>query len=157
MIVTVSSSSNRSSNSSSSMIFIVIVSTTIIIITTTTAAATIVFRFSIATPSSSPPVLYRHTIAAIAHGLHPDPTPLRRGLYHNLLDTIMSVEGSVAYDVLSPLAAARALEKADPGVSRFMPPVLLLHGTKDKSVPHAGSVLMHEALKHLGVGAVPAA
>ncbi|KIY98400.1 hypothetical protein MNEG_9559 [Monoraphidium neglectum] len=63
----------------------------------------------------------------------------------------MSVEGAVAYDVLSPLAAARALAKDDPGVARFCPPALLLHGTADKSVPAAGSVLMHEALAKLGV------
>lgn len=75
----------------------------------------------------------------------------RRGLYRSLLDTIMTVGGCVAYDVLSPLAAARALDAADPGVARFMPPALLLHGTSDKSVPHGGSVAMSAVLERLGV------
>ncbi|KAI8469431.1 MAG: Alpha/Beta hydrolase protein [Monoraphidium minutum] len=86
-----------------------------------------------------------YDLEGLAEHLH------RRGLYRSLLDTIMSVEGAVAYGVLSPLAYARALAKDDPGVGRFLPPALLLHGTADKSVPAAGSVLMHDALERLEV------
>ncbi|KAF8072911.1 hypothetical protein HT031_000571 [Scenedesmus sp. PABB004] len=71
-----------------------------------------------------------------------------RGLYKELLDTIMSVDGRVAYELLSPLHAARA---APPGVAAFMPPVLLLHGTADKSVPASSSLLLSDALSAAGV------
>lgn len=54
----------------------------------------------------------------------------------------------VAYDQLSPLHAAR---NAPSGVSQFMPPVLLLHGTTDKSVPVASSLLLNDALQAAGV------
>lgn len=51
----------------------------------------------------------------------------------------------VAYDQLSPLHAARS--PAAPGMSQFVPPVLLLHGTTDKSVPFASSLLLNDALQ----------
>ena len=54
----------------------------------------------------------------------------------------------VAYDQLSPLHAAR---NAAPAVAQFMPPVLLLHGTTDKSVPVASSLLLNDALQAVGV------
>jgi len=63
----------------------------------------------------------------------------------------MSVDGRTAYDTLSPLAAARALARHNPGMSRFCPPAILLHGTADKTVPVEGSVLMAEALQSMGV------
>lgn len=55
----------------------------------------------------------------------------------------------VAYDQLSPLHAAR--NPAAPGMSQFVPPVLLLHGTTDKSVPFASSLLLDDALQAAGV------
>jgi predicted esterase len=54
----------------------------------------------------------------------------------------------VAYDQLSPLHAAR---NPAAGMSQFMPPVLLLHGTTDKSVPVASSLLLNDALQTAGV------
>jgi acetyl esterase/lipase len=54
----------------------------------------------------------------------------------------------VAYDQLSPLHAAR---NPAPSMSQFMPPVLLLHGTTDKTVPVASSLLMNDALHAAGV------
>jgi dipeptidyl aminopeptidase/acylaminoacyl peptidase len=36
-------------------------------------------------------------------------------------------------------------------MSQFMPPVLLLHGTTDKTVPVASSLLMNDALHAAGV------
>lgn len=72
----------------------------------------------------------------------------RRGLYKNLLDTIMSIDGQVAYELLSPLHAAR---NPPPNLAAFMPPVLLMHGTTDKSVPVASSLLLSDALTAAGV------
>lgn len=53
----------------------------------------------------------------------------------------------MAYDQLSPLHAAR---NAPPNLAQFVPPVLLLHGTADKSVPVASSLLLHDALQAAG-------
>lgn len=86
-----------------------------------------------------------YDLEGLAEHLH------RRGLYRNLLDSIMSVDGRTAYDTLSPLAAARALARRNPGIARFCPPAILLHGTADKTVPVEGSVLMAEALQSMGV------
>jgi prenylcysteine alpha-carboxyl methylesterase len=54
----------------------------------------------------------------------------------------------VSYEALSPLHAARC---AGPAAGAFMPRVLLLHGTADKTVPAASSLLMHDALLAAGV------
>eukprot|EP00882_Tetradesmus_deserticola_P005062 GHRQ01005333.1.p4 GENE.GHRQ01005333.1~~GHRQ01005333.1.p4 ORF type:complete len:120 (+),score=61.17 GHRQ01005333.1:495-854(+) len=54
----------------------------------------------------------------------------------------------VAYDLLSPLHAAR---HAAPNLAAFVPPVLLMHGTADKSVPVASSLLLSDALTAAGV------
>ncbi|KAF6266738.1 Alpha/Beta hydrolase protein [Scenedesmus sp. NREL 46B-D3] len=72
----------------------------------------------------------------------------RRGLYKDLLDTIMSINGQVAYELLSPLHAAR---DPPPNLAAFMPSVLLMHGTTDKSVPVASSLLLSDALTAAGV------
>lgn len=53
----------------------------------------------------------------------------------------------VAYDLLSPLHAARNLP---PNVAGFLPPSLLLHGTADKSVPVSSSLLLSDALQAAG-------
>jgi len=53
----------------------------------------------------------------------------------------------VAYDQLSPLHAAR---NAAPNMAQFVPRVLLLHGTADKSVPVASSLLLNDALQAAG-------
>lgn len=84
-----------------------------------------------------------YDLEGLAEHLH------RRGLYKNLLDSIMTLDGRVAYDQLSPLHAARS--PAAPGMSQFVPPVLLLHGTTDKSVPFASSLLLNDALQAAGV------
>ncbi len=83
-----------------------------------------------------------YDLEGLAEHLH------RRGLYKELLSTIMSIDGEEAYGSLSPLRAARA---AGTGIGRFMPQVLLVHGTKDKSVPYESSVLMSEALQAANV------
>lgn len=54
----------------------------------------------------------------------------------------------VAYELLSPLHAARS---PPPNLATFMPPVLLMHGTTDKSVPVASSLLLNDALMAAGV------
>lgn len=88
------------------------------------------------------PIAGAYDLEGLAQHLH------ARGLYKELLDSIMCVDGRVAYDQLSPLHAARAAPAA---LGRFMPACVLVHGTRDKSVPHASSVLMDEALKALQV------
>lgn len=55
--------------------------------------------------------------------------------------------GQVAYELLSPLHAARC---PVPGLAHFLPPLLLMHGTADKSVPVASSLLLHDALQAAG-------
>lgn len=85
-----------------------------------------------------------YDLEGLAEHLH------RRGLYRNLLDTIMSVDGQVAYELLSPLHAAR---NPPPNLAAFLPPVLLLHGTSDKSVPYASSLLLTDALQAAGAEA----
>jgi prenylcysteine alpha-carboxyl methylesterase len=54
----------------------------------------------------------------------------------------------VAYELLSPLHAAR---NPPPNLAAFMPQVLLMHGTNDKSVPVASSLLLNDALTAAGV------
>ncbi|KAG2494018.1 hypothetical protein HYH03_007944 [Edaphochlamys debaryana] len=53
-----------------------------------------------------------------------------------------------AYELLSPLEAARRLP---PGAARLLPPVLLIHGTADKTVPAEGSARLGEALQSAGL------
>ncbi|KAG2496886.1 hypothetical protein HYH03_005285 [Edaphochlamys debaryana] len=53
-----------------------------------------------------------------------------------------------AYAALSPLEAARRLP---PGAARLLPPVLLIHGTADKTVPAEGSARLGEALQSAGL------
>jgi predicted esterase len=67
----------------------------------------------------------------------------------------MSVDGRKAHSKLSPLAVARGLAGGAPpgggGAGALLPPALLVHGTADQTVPHAGSELMRGALEALGV------
>lgn len=72
----------------------------------------------------------------------------KRGLYRNLFKTVMSISGKPAVDVLSPLHAVRC---AAPGTGQFMPKCLLIHGTKDKSVPHKGTEDFAAALEGMDV------
>jgi dipeptidyl aminopeptidase/acylaminoacyl peptidase len=62
----------------------------------------------------------------------------------------MSVDGKPAYEVLSPLHAARC---ANDNLHRYMPSCLLMHGTVDNSVPFASTLLMNDALQEAGVSA----
>lgn len=55
-----------------------------------------------------------------------------RGLNREMFGAIMSLDGRPALARLSPARVVRALA---PGAAARMPPVLLLHGTADKSVP----------------------
>lgn len=56
-----------------------------------------------------------------------------------------SAQPQPAYELLSPLEAARRLP---PGSGRdWLPAFTLIHGTKDKTVPYEGSVLLHRALE----------
>lgn len=70
----------------------------------------------------------------------------RRGLYKDLLATIMSIDGQVAYQDLSPVHVARTMAATIPGLSKFMPDVFLIHGDADHSVPHDSSIQLHQAL-----------
>jgi len=79
-----------------------------------------------------------YDLEGLAEHLH------RRGLYKNLFEQIMSINGLPALHQLSPLAAARSWA---PGTGRFLPSVVLVHGTNDKSVPHSGTLQLHEALQ----------
>lgn len=57
----------------------------------------------------------------------------------------MSIDGQPALDRLSPLAVARGWGR-ESAVVGHMPAATLVHGTRDKSAPHVGSVQLHEAL-----------
>lgn len=68
-----------------------------------------------------------------------------RGLYRSLLETIMSIDGKPAWEVLSPLAAGG--RAAGCGAARYMPPCVLMHGTDDRSCPYESSIKMDAVLK----------
>ena len=67
-----------------------------------------------------------YNLHALADHLH------QRGLYRNLFDALMSVDGRPMLRELSPTHAARALPA---GAAAGLPRVLLLQGTRDQSVP----------------------
>lgn len=84
-----------------------------------------------------------YNLDSLADHLH------KRGLYRHLFETIMSVDGRPALHALSPTHAMRS---AAPGTGRHMPDrVWLVHGTRDKSVPHSCSQELHDALTAGGV------
>ena len=56
----------------------------------------------------------------------------RRGMYMSLLREIFTVDGKVAYRQLSPTHVARSLGARD---WALVPPIHLLHGTRDRTVP----------------------
>lgn len=68
----------------------------------------------------------------------------RRGLYRGLFEQIMSLDGRPAYNELSPVQVVGRLGAAG---ARHLPPIFLMHGTNDKSVPHESSVHLCSALK----------
>jgi prenylcysteine alpha-carboxyl methylesterase len=68
----------------------------------------------------------------------------KRGLYSSMLKSIMDNDLFAA----SPKRVLSGMSKA--GISRI-PPILLLHGTSDSTVPFSSSVEFHEALKKSGV------
>lgn len=61
----------------------------------------------------------------------------------------MSIDGVPALHELSPLSTARSWGMGHPAAP-LMPPVTLIHGTADKSVPHDGSHQMSSALRAAG-------
>lgn len=70
-----------------------------------------------------------------------------RGLYRGLLDAIMAVEGRAHLRELSPVYVARRMSRT---AAARLPPVLLLHGTADKSVPMEIAVEFATALQEAG-------
>mmetsp|Transcript_18243 Transcript_18243/g.51089 ORF Transcript_18243/g.51089 Transcript_18243/m.51089 type:complete len:386 (+) Transcript_18243:2-1159(+) len=56
----------------------------------------------------------------------------RRGMYESLLRAIFTVGGRVSYAKLSPTHVARELSKE---AWQALPPILLLHGTADRTIP----------------------
>ena len=71
-----------------------------------------------------------------------------RGLNREMFGAIMSLDGRPALARLSPARVVRALA---PGATARMPPVLLLHGTADKSVPVQNALDYALALEAAGV------
>jgi prenylcysteine alpha-carboxyl methylesterase len=80
-----------------------------------------------------------YDLQGLAHHLH------GRGLYKSLLESIMSINGQPAWEVLSPLAAGARAGKS--GAARFMPPCVLMHGTDDRSCPYESSLKMDVVLR----------
>lgn len=72
----------------------------------------------------------------------------KRGLYKNIICRLMSVDGRVLMKELSPTYVTRRMSKA---VTGRIPPVLLMHGTADKTVPMEIAVEYVTALKESGV------
>lgn len=73
----------------------------------------------------------------------------RRGLYKHMLASIMQgPEGQPWLEELSPTCLAK---KLDPGVAAGVPPVLLLHGTADNSVPIDNAEEYAAALEGAGI------
>ncbi|PRW45116.1 putative isoprenylcysteine alpha-carbonyl methylesterase ICMEL1 [Chlorella sorokiniana] len=85
-----------------------------------------------------------YNLYALADHLH------RRGLYRNLFEAIHSLEGKPMLRELSPTFRIRKLGAA---VGRRLPPMLILHGTADRSVPMEIAIEFVAALKEAGVPA----
>eukprot|EP00891_Asterochloris_glomerata_P004744 jgi/Astpho2/4744/e_gw1.00067.198.1_t len=73
-----------------------------------------------------------------------------RGLYHNLFDRIMSVDGKTQLKMLSPVYFVM---QAEAQYAAKMPPVLLLHGTDDTCALVKNVMQFEEALRKAGVKA----
>jgi prenylcysteine alpha-carboxyl methylesterase len=86
-----------------------------------------------------------YNLVTLADHLH------RRGLYRNMFSAIMSgPDGSPMLDKLSPSEVAARLSKE---AARLLPPVLLLHGTADRSVPIENAEEYYKVLVKSGVSA----
>ncbi|KAL6783870.1 hypothetical protein ACKKBG_A03820 [Auxenochlorella protothecoides x Auxenochlorella symbiontica] len=70
-----------------------------------------------------------------------------RGLNRDMFGSIMSLHGTPALRALSPTHVAAGLA---PGVACHLPPVLLLHGTADRSVPVDNALGYAAALESAG-------
>ncbi|PSC67534.1 putative isoprenylcysteine alpha-carbonyl methylesterase ICMEL1 [Micractinium conductrix] len=82
-----------------------------------------------------------YNLYALADHLH------RRGLYRHLFEAIHSLEGKPKLRELSPTYQMRKLGAA---VASRLPPILILHGTADKSVPMEIAVEFVAALREAG-------
>lgn len=86
-----------------------------------------------------------YDLVTLADHLH------RRGLYQNMFGAIMAgPEGTPMLDKLSPSEVAARLSKE---AATLVPPVLLLHGTADRSVPITNAEGYYQALVKAGVAA----
>ena len=70
----------------------------------------------------------------------------QRGLYFSLFDRIMSFQGKTQLKALSPTYVVHGAQYAS-----LMPPVLLLHGTKDTCAPLANAQQFDQALQRAGI------
>lgn len=75
------------------------------------------------------------------------------GLDRTLQDQLMSIHGKPAHGRLSPTHCALAVAAAGYSLAAAAPPVHLLHGSADRTVPCAGSHALAEALAVAGVRA----
>ena len=70
----------------------------------------------------------------------------QRGLYYSLFDRIMSFQGKTQLKVLSPTYCVHNAQ-----YSHLVPPVLLLHGTRDTCAPLSNAVQFEGALQRAGI------
>lgn len=83
-----------------------------------------------------------YNMVTLADHLH------RKGFYRSIFHAIMAgPDGGLLLEELSPTLAAHGLT---PVAAALMPPVLLLHGTADKSVPVAHAQEFADALQGAG-------
>ncbi|KAJ9516097.1 hypothetical protein QJQ45_024526 [Haematococcus lacustris] len=73
-----------------------------------------------------------------------------RGLYRDVFAQVLAWRGAPSMAQLSPLRVARSWASAA-SPAAFMPSVMLVHGTADKSVPCSQARALHEALVQAGV------
>lgn len=77
-----------------------------------------------------------------------------RGLYRQLLEAIMAVKGRTSLEAISPAFRISKYVKSPaqyaPVVSAF-PPILLLHGKDDKSIPYQHAVQFGQVLESAGI------
>ena len=70
----------------------------------------------------------------------------QRGLYYSLFDRIMSFQGKTQLKALSPTYVVHGAQYA-----HLVPPVLLLHGTKDTCAPLLNAQQFDQALQRAGI------
>ena len=70
----------------------------------------------------------------------------QRGLYYSLFDRIMSFQGKTQLKVLSPTYCVHNAQ-----YSHLVPPVLLLHGTRDTCAPLSNAAQFEGALQRAGI------